>query len=138
MKTITGPADVKTGDRVQYSPHYRKPGKPFVGTVVAVDAEKLTVCSDLDGKKRAILYAVEVVSNEFRRTRSAHHNFSLLDEYDLWWRERPASPLSAKAGNRDTAYEVSRVALIDNRDAVIAEIDALRAWLVREPKRVVP
>ena len=133
-KLIKSAADVKIGDRVEYKPHFTKRGAGFSGVVVAVGKEKLTIRDN--GKRRSAAYAVGVTSNDWRRSIVVHHNFALLDARDIWRSERPVSPLAARYDSADRnpcIYSVSRVALLADRDAVIAEVDAMRAWLAREP-----
>ena len=135
MKSVKGPADVKVGDRVTYKSHYTKRGARFAGVVVAVGATKLTV-RDTDGKRRSAVYSVEVTTSSWERSIVAHHNFSRLDATDIWRSERPEPPLAARydsAVHDPCIYSVSRIALMHSRDAVIAEIDAMREWLLREP-----
>lgn len=134
MRAITGPDDVKVGDRVTYAAHYyMKRGAKFAGVVVGVGVMKLSV-RDVDGKRRSFVYTVKVTTGSWQ---TIHYNFSRLDAADIWRSERPESPLAARYDSavRDPCiYSVSRVALLNDRDAVIAEIDAMRAWLLREPK----
>lgn len=139
MKEVRGPADAKPGDPVRYSAPYRSgriTGNDFDGTVVKAGATTLVV-KDTDGKRRTIAYETTVTTTDFRRTKSTHYNFCVLDARDLWIRDRPKHKFqTAQMGPKEVSlpiYSFTRDALINHHDDLIAEIGSLRAWFLGEP-----
>lgn len=133
MTPVTCPDDVKPGDHVRYEPHYSRNVASYDGVVVRVTADRVTV-KGADGKTHIASYSVMATSSEWGRAREKHYNLNLLDARDLWLRAKPVRLFgSSHHACPSPIFAVGIDALIEHRDEVVAELDALRAWLMREP-----
>lgn len=137
---VTGAADVRPGDLVEYSPYsnFRTP-PAIVCTVVKVGKSSLTFTTP-DGQTQRKAFTTSYTSRSFGRvpTRHTRHNFRRLDARDRWMREIPRD-LHVTAD----VYRgfVSVVLTADDvRDHVTTStgLALLAEWLTKEPPRGTP
>lgn len=135
MRVVSGPADVKVGDLVEFDPDPTKErgrGRANVrGTVSAVRDASITVRSD-DGKISIVRYQVT------RKTRDRFNVYAtevnpivVIEPRDLWLQKRPAC-----VGRFDLRLDVAigfmpRATRADAFAAIAREVEA---WLREEPE----
>ncbi len=130
MKGVLGRDDVKVGDTVRFYTDIKRTGAARYGVVTSVGAKQLTVKSG--GRRHSYAYAYK------RRYAGGYTGgwatrFYRLDTVDLWARRQPPVTRLQFFSNYQDA-SVNLASYLKHRDEVIAELDALAAWVVAKPQ----
>lgn len=132
MRVVSGPADVKVGDLVEFQ---TKPttydGEMHRGTVASVRDDSITVRRD-DGRRAIVRYCVLRKSVDgWRRTTTEVNPIAVVEPRDLWLARRPACV--------DRFASVVEIAIgkmprgVLGADAFAAIAREVEAWLREEP-----
>jgi hypothetical protein len=127
---IHGPADAGVGDPVEFKPDINRDRRTR-GKVVAVGKARLTV-ETTEGQRVSLAYTYRYKPMGFHERERDEPRFRKLDASDLWWEAKPKVKYSAE---RDGVLRVEARAWNERRDEVIAELDALAAWLAAKPRK---
>jgi hypothetical protein len=129
VKPITGPADVKIGNRVRFSDPSHE-AESCSGVVAKVTDERLTIRTD-DGRSKSAAYLKRYsYPGAIGRIHRLGPQWTLITEQDLWQRKCPATPLLDKmhSSARAAAHDLAA------RTALHTEVDALADWYAVEPE----